>query len=53
MWALIVVSCMRVCTPQYVELYTTKEACMAQENTGGWPTAQTKYCRPAVAIKEK
>ena len=29
-WALIYMTCFRLCTPQYVELYATRAECMAQ-----------------------
>lgn len=29
-WALIFMTCARVCTPQYVELYQTKAQCIAK-----------------------
>ena len=45
-WALVFLSCFRLCTPQYVEVYPTKEACIAKlTTTSKWTTPDT-YCVP-------
>jgi hypothetical protein len=52
-WALVTMMCLRMCQPQYVELYPTKEACVAVMKPGTFST-QGQYCIPAVPIvKEK
>lgn len=52
MWALVTMVCVRFCQPQYVELYPTKEACIAVAKVETI-TTRGQYCVPAVPTKEK
>ena len=45
-WALVFILCSRVCTPQYVELYTTKAACEAKMPSNEWYATKRGYCIP-------
>lgn len=45
-WALIMMICTRVCTPQYVELYESKAACEAKKPKYGWFESKDTYCAP-------
>jgi hypothetical protein len=44
-WALVFLTCVRMCQPQYVELYQTKEECMKQVDPKLFQTTTT-YCVP-------
>lgn len=45
-WALVFLTCMRMCQPQYVELYQTKEECMKQAPDPKLFQTTTVYCVP-------
>ena len=45
-WALIVMICSRLCQPQYVEVYQTREQCTQQIKQPGTFGYQTQYCVP-------
>ena len=52
-WALVIMICVRFCQPQYVELYSTKEACVAVMKAETF-TSRGQYCIPAApVVKEK
>ena len=46
MWALIFMTVTRFSEPQYVELYQTKQECMAQVPVNTIWRANTLYCVP-------
>lgn len=50
-WALVILSCVRVCLPQYVEVYVTHTQCVQQIKTATWPQHNHSYCVP-IARKE-
>ena len=45
-WALVFLMCTRWCEPQYVELYPTKEACVAKLSPDKFMTTKNIYCVP-------
>ena len=55
-WALIVMTCVRVCTVQHAELYDTKAECTAAkpQDSSIWTTPMFKYvCVPTVKGEKK
>lgn len=52
-WALVVMVCARLCTPNYVELYPTRKACMAHVVEAGIMQQQKQYCVPVSTDKEE
>lgn len=52
-WALIIMSCVRTCIPQYIEVYPSQEACVAaggKLRPGGWMVDE-KVCAPVLVNK--
>ncbi len=49
-WALVVMACTRLCTVQYVELYTSKAECLVAKpaDTTTWTIAYRYHCVTAV-----
>ena len=45
-WALVVMMCSRLCYPQYVELYASRDSCLQQIKSPGPLGWQTHYCVP-------
>lgn len=45
-WALVFMICTRVCIPQYVELYSSKEACHAKLPAEKILSNDRAYCVP-------
>lgn len=45
-WALIFMTCSRLCTPQYVELYPTRDACVLNKPKESFWGGGTTYCVP-------
>lgn len=54
-WALVVLHCVRLCVPQYVELYPTKTICEAKiPKEESWlGPSKNMYCIPAVQGETK
>ena len=54
-WALVIILCGRPCTPQYVELYSSKAVCETSipDKSKGWATNNPAYCVPAVKGEQK
>ena len=52
-WALIVVVCMRWCEPQYVELYPTRQACVAKLVKPERWKQTSYYCAPVATGESK